>query len=152
MNQIQLSQYLLQYNALIRKTDEIYHNAARNLSLSDCAFWILYSLRESAAPLTQSDICNSLYHPKQTVNSALKKLETEGYITLSRTSDRRRKQLCLTEKGRLLATDTVERVMAAELEALAELSEQERSLFLSVFDKYTAILKQKMKRFERRPT
>ncbi len=152
MNQKKVSQSLLEYNALIRETDELYHNVAKNLHLPDCAFWILYSLRESKLPLTQSDICNSLYYSKQTVNSALKKLETEGYIALCSSSDRRRKQLRLTEKGLLLAANTVERVMTAELEALTELSDQERTLFLAVFDKYTAILKQKMKLFERIPT
>lgn len=150
MNPKKVSQSLLQYNALIRETDELYHNVAKNLRLPDCAFWILYSLRESELPLTQSDICNSLYYSKQTVNSALKKLETDGYIALCSLSDRRRKQLHLTEKGYLLTANTIDRVIDAELEALSDLSEQDRALFLAVFEKYTTILKQKMKVFERR--
>lgn len=43
------------------------------MGLSDCTFWILYALRENNARLTQSEICNFFYQPKQTVNSALKK-------------------------------------------------------------------------------
>lgn len=73
-------QILAQYNSIFRESDQIYRTAAKSFGLSDCAFWILYSLREASTPLTQSDICNQIYLPKQTVNSALKKLEADRVL------------------------------------------------------------------------
>ena len=113
--------------------------------LSPCSFWILYVLREDEDPLTQSEICEMLHEPKQTVNSALKKLDLDGYITLSSGSDRRSKSISLTEKGLCLAAGTVDLVMAAEQSALEEFTEEELHTFISLFRKYTQTLKQKTK-------
>ena len=102
-------------------------------------------LREDEDPLTQSEICEMLHEPKQTVNSALKKLDLDGYITLSSGSDRRSKSISLTEKGLCLAAGTVDLVMAAEQSALEEFTEEELHTFISLFRKYTQTLKQKTK-------
>ena len=52
----------------------LYHRLARTCGLPDCAFWLLYTLRSEEAPLTQTQLSEQLSLPKQTVNSALKKL------------------------------------------------------------------------------
>ena len=92
-----------EYNRILKENDELYRSAVKTMGLPDCAFWILYTLRESSETLTQSDVCYTLYQPKQTVNSALKKLADGGYIVLSEQKDRRSKPLSLTEKGQSLA-------------------------------------------------
>ena len=71
--------WLLEYNTLLKDNDNIYRGAARRLGISDCALWILYSLRAECQPLTQKQLCLLMYLPKQTVNSALKAMEAEGY-------------------------------------------------------------------------
>lgn len=131
------------YNNLIKENDSIYRSLCKRLRLSTCTFWILYTLREEHNRITQTEICEILHEPKQTVNSALKSLESEGYITLSYIQNRRSKCVILTEKGLSLARDTVDSVMLAEQNALLALSEQERTMFLSLFRKYTEILKDK---------
>ena len=72
-------EYLSRLNNLFKENDEIYRNAAKRVGLPDCAFWIFYILREDSIKkegniLTQSEICSTMYLPKQTVNSAMKKL------------------------------------------------------------------------------
>lgn len=57
---------------------------ARICGLPDCAFWILYLLRESEVKYTQSGVSENLSLSRQTVNSALKKLQQEGYIAMPR--------------------------------------------------------------------
>ena len=47
---------LNEYNDLFKENDEIYRAAAKRLGLPDCAFWILYTLRES---LSLIHICHS---------------------------------------------------------------------------------------------
>ena len=91
---------LAAYNELYKEQDDLYRGAARGFGLSDCAFWVLYALRETKRPMTQSGICAAVYQPKQTVHSALKKLEGEGFLRLAEGRDRRSKHLVLTERGR----------------------------------------------------
>ena len=55
----------------------MYRSAAKSCGISECAFWILYTLRVEEKPFTQAEICEFLIEPKQTVHSALKKLEDE---------------------------------------------------------------------------
>lgn len=52
---------------------ELKHN------ISDTPFWILYVLHGSREQMPQTDICNSLYQPRQSTDTALKKLEADGY-------------------------------------------------------------------------
>lgn len=146
-----LEQQLHHYNSLIKENDELYRDVAKSLGLPDCAFWILYFIRENPTPMTQSEIWSFLYQPKQTVNSALKKLESEGYIRLN-VSGHRSKQILLTEKGRALTAQTVDLVMERELAALSALSAEERVSFLNLFEKYTAELKKQIRIFRHEKT
>lgn len=143
-------EYLSEYNGLMKENDELYRNAAKAMGLSDCAFWILYLLRERDAELTQSDICSVIYMPKQTVNSSLKKLEGNGYLRLFEGNDRRSKLVRLTQEGTALAAGTVDRVLAAELRALGGMTAEEQSVFLGLFRRYTELLKKEISPRERR--
>lgn len=136
--------HLAEYNGLYKENDELYRNAARTVGLSDCAFWILYFLREHGAELTQRDICSAIYAPKQTVNSSLKKLEESGMIELTEGADRRSKSVGLTEAGKALAAETVDRVLRAEIRAMAGMEEKEQEIFLGLFRRYTELLKKEL--------
>ena len=74
---------LLAYNWETKLLDDVYRSAVKKCGLPECAFWILYTLRMEPDSFTQARICEFLREPKQTVNSALKKLEAGGYLTLS---------------------------------------------------------------------
>lgn len=139
------SRHLLEYNGIFRENDELYRGLAKAMGLPDGAFWILYTLREKGEAVTQSDICSAVYMPKQTVNSALKKLASDGYLVLSEQKDRRSKQIRLTEQGVRLAEATVDKVFAAEDRALAGLTEEEKERFLFLFRRYTELLKESMR-------
>ncbi len=132
---------LTQYNEIMKENDDIYRGFAKEMGLSECAFWILYILRtEDTAPV-QSAICAWLYEPKQTVNSALKKMEAEGYIDLAPGSDRRSKVILLTEQGIRLCERTVDKMIEMELDALGGMTEQEQGAIIRLFRKYTDLLK-----------
>ena len=103
--------------------------------------WILYILREDDRVVTQSDICNMMYMPKQTVNSSLKKMEAEGYIELLNVNDKRSKQVCLTEKGINLANNTVDIVISKENNALSKMDGKEQELLINLFRKFKDLLK-----------
>ncbi len=137
---------LAAYNELYKEQDDLYRAVARGFGLSDCAFWVLYALREAERPMTQSDVCAAVYQPKQTVHSALKKLIGEGCLRLAEGRDRRSKYLVLTERGETLVRRTVDPVMAAETAAMDTLTEAERTQFLSLCRRYNTALRQYLPR------
>lgn len=137
---------LAAYNELYKEQDDLYRAAARGFGLSDCAFWVLYALREAERPMTQSGVCAAVYQPKQTVHSALKKLMGEGCLRLAEGRDRRSKYLVLTERGEALVRRTVDPVMAAETAAMDTLTEAERTQFLSLCRRYNTALRQYLPR------
>ena len=136
-----ITKSLSEYNDIFKEESKLYQDIARDMGLSQCSFWILYALRTEGAELTQSEICAYIYEPKQTVNSALKKLEGEGCLILRQGNDRRSKRIALTPSGRELCARTVDRVIDLERTALAALTEKERRTFLKIFRKYTDLLK-----------
>lgn len=137
-----LSKKMLELNEIMKETDDLYRNLAKKFKMSDCMIWILYILREDNRSVTQSDICNMMYMPKQTVNSSLKKMESEGYIELLNINDKRSKQVCLTEKGVDLANNTVDIIISKENNALSKMDKEEQALFINLFKKYKDLLKE----------
>ena len=145
MPQRETGKRLSEYNNILKENDNLYRGVAKRLGLPECAFWILYTLRADSAALTQSEIGDLLYQPKQTVNSALKNLEAEGYIERLRTDDRRSKPIRLTERGAELAERTVDKVIAAERKSLLDLTEAEQDAFIGLFRQYTDALERHMR-------
>ena len=43
---MEISRWLAKYNALSKESDNLYRGLARELGGSECALWILYTLRE----------------------------------------------------------------------------------------------------------
>ena len=145
-NRAETEDSLFAYNSIMKENDNIYRDLARKLGLSECGLWILYVLRTEHVPPVPSEICAVLHQSKQTIHSALKKLEADGCIELTQGKDHRSKQILLTDAGICLCRNTVDRVIAAEQAALAGLSGEERKNFLDVFNKFTTLLKEQAAR------
>lgn len=143
MQALPISPSLRDYNQLIRENDCMYHEIAKGMGLSDCAMWILYTLRTEEAALSLSALGELLCYAKQTLHSALKGLEADGYIALSPTSDRRRKQIVLTTEGEALAQRTVDRLISTEDSAIHALAPQEQMALLALLRKLTDQTRQK---------
>ena len=135
------SKRMLEFNEVMKENNDLYSNLAKKFKMSDCMLWILYILREENKVLTQSDICNMMCIPKQTVNSSLKKMEAEGYIELLNINDKRSKQVILTEKGLDLANNTVDIIISKENNALSKMDEKEQELLINLLRKFNDLLK-----------
>ena len=93
MEELTFSQFIRAFNEADKEMNIIYHRLARHYRLSDSVFW-------AQGPMTQTKLCGALFLSKQTVNSALKKLESRGYLRMeSMSGDRRNKLLSLTDRG-----------------------------------------------------
>lgn len=117
-----------------KEINAFYHSVAANLNLSDCAFWILYTLHESKDTLLkQSDLSENMSIPPQTVNSALKKLELDGYVCLKQIEGKMGKSIHLTKKGMTFIADNIVPVAAAEEKVCESFSGEEAESFLNLF-------------------
>ena len=102
------------FNYLISETNAAYHEAAQKLGLSDSTVQVLYTICNNGEGCQIGDICRLSGISKQTINSALRKLEAEGIVYLE-ASGRRKKRVCLTEQGRKLAEETVVKLIEIEI-------------------------------------
>lgn len=140
-----LDEILKRYNDITKENDELYRDTAKKFGLSECEMWILYFLRTDYGKPMQSEICSSFYLPKQSIHSALKKLEADGYIMQTAGGNRRSKRILLTTQGEMLCGKTVDHIVKAEKKALGSLSEEEQEIFMNLFDRYTRQLKKNMR-------
>ena len=128
-----LAAFWKDFNRLYNENGQLYHRLARACGLSDCAFWLLYTLREEEGPLTQTQLSEILCLPRQTVNSALKRLVEEGCLRLEAVDGNlKNKQVMLTDRGEELLRSSVDLVFRLEENASARLTEKERTALLSL--------------------
>lgn len=134
-----ISDPLQEFNRIYKRSNEIYHNIALRLGLSNSAFDILYSICELGDGCLQKDICAATFIPKQTVNSSIRQLEAAGYMTLS-SGKGRSMHINLTNAGRSLLENTIYPVMQIESEAFRCMSEEECGQMLTLYRRYTFAL------------
>ena len=132
-------------NCLSNDMEAIYHQAAVRLGLSDSALLILYMIHEQGDKCLPSDICKRTGISKQTVNSALRKLEAEDILYMQQHNGRT-KQICLTQKGREYLSRTAARLFDAECSAFCEWTEEEIDQYLRLMEKYNAALRQQIEK------
>lgn len=138
---------LATFNATINGSEEIYRTVAKSFGLSDCAFWILYCIRQSEEKVTQKDICNFIFQPKQTVHSALKKMVEDGLIEVGDYNGKRHKYVTLTEKGEAFSEKTIDLVLTEEIAVFEDLDASERELAMKLLAKYSDSLSRRMSKF-----
>lgn len=122
-------------NCLASDLDALYHQAALKLGLSDSVMFVLYLIYEKGGEGSLNAIRREGSFNKQTLNSAIRKLEQEGILYLEQ-GEGRSKNVRLTEKGRALADRTVARVFNAERSAFRGWTEEEVDRYLSLMEKY----------------
>ena len=135
METLHFPEFLRAYNVLYKETNAIYHQLAGYFGLSDTAFWLLYSLRETDRPLNQAELCSILCASKQTVNSALRKLEADGILYLE-PSGARSKRVCLTEAGLRVADATAGRLIRLENSIFDEWPAEDVQQYLGLMERY----------------
>lgn len=134
-----ISNPLKDFNRIYKKTNEIYHDIALRLGLSDSAFDILYSISELGDGCLQKDICNATCIPKQTIHSSIRQMEKSGYLTLS-SGKGRSMHIILTDLGKRLLERTIYPVMQMEGEAFHCMTDEECQQMLALFGKYIQAL------------
>lgn len=132
------------FDKLDKQFDELYHEVASRIGLSDSAFSIFYILYDLGDGCLQKDICYEAFANKQTINSSIRKLAQEGYLYLKQ-GHGRDKHIFLTEKGRRLVETHILPVVQKENEAFMVLQAEEQETLLRLARKYMESLRTKLR-------
>lgn len=130
------------YNHLLGEIDSVYHEMSQKLGLSDSAMIILYTICNSGDKCPLQDICRLSGISKQTINSAIRKLEAENIVYLT-PDGAKSKTVCLTDKGKGLAGRTALRILEAENAIFASWSKKDLEQYLALTEKFLAQLREK---------
>lgn len=142
-----LQQQLEMLNRLCKECNHIYGRLAAKLGMTESAFWVMYAITHSEKPLTQNDLCSNFFFPVQTIHSAINGLRSKGLLELQVIpGTRNRKAILLTEEGRAFAADAISRADEMEKNALLMFTEEDRALYLSLYQRHIAYLKSEAER------
>ena len=131
-------------NKQIGKLNSIYHQFAMKYSLSDSEFQILYTLQFFGDGCLLHEIVEFTEIPKQTIHSALKKMEKEKWLYLEDVNPKR-KRIFLTNQGKAVALNTVQKVIDIESKIFENYDEEKINIYLDFMDELTKKLKLELK-------
>lgn len=138
---------LKRYNYLLGEIEAVYHEISLQMGLSDSVSRILYAICDEGDRCPLSLICRRTGLSKQTVNSALRRLEEEGAVRLEAVNGRA-KEVCLTGAGRTLADRTARRIMEMETQILAGWAPGEMEQYLELTERFLHSLQSRAAAFQ----
>ncbi len=120
----------------------LYRRVYSHFGLSSCELWIFYYLLLTAQGITQKDMCQQMFFPKQTINSAVSNLVKKGMLTLEESPDNRKNKIInLTEDGKKAAQETAQKLLQAEIKATEKLGPEKTAIYNQVRAEYYQLLK-----------
>ncbi len=122
-------------NYLNSELNALYHQASVKIGLSDSACQVLYFLYADGGQCRLQDITLETGLSKQTIHSAICKLQEQGMLSLKHDAGRR-KLVCLTPQGQDYTAETVARIFEAEKAAYRDWKEAEIEEHLRLLQKY----------------
>lgn len=137
-----ISKEMKRYNHLVSEMDAEYHEISLKLGLSDSAMKILYSICENGDNCLLQEISRRFGVSKQTINSAIRKLEKEGIVYL-KSVGAKNKNVCLTDEGKQLAKHTAIRLIEMENDIFASWEKDDLEKYLELTERFLASLKEK---------
>ncbi len=131
----QQSNGMQRYNYLLGELEAVYHSISLYMGLSDSISRILYAICDQGDRCPLSLICRRTGLSKQTVNSALRRLEEKGLVRLEAV-DGRAKEVCFTPAGRQLADGTARRILEMENRAMGDFAPGEVQQYLDLTERF----------------
>lgn len=136
---------LREFNKIYKEFDDLWHETALNIGLSDSAFDILYSVHCLGDGCLQRDICALSFGRKQTINSAIQKLVKEGML-LMKQGKGREMHIYLTEAGKDFVKQKVEPLVEVENNVWKEMPPEERQELIRLTKEYVDNYRTKIKK------
>ncbi|MDE6845291.1 MAG: MarR family transcriptional regulator [Lachnospiraceae bacterium] len=146
---IHSSKELRRYNYLINEINASYHELSLTLGLSDSAMIVLYAICDNDGSCLLKDICRNSGVSKQTINSALRKLESENIIYLE-SAGMKNKKVCLTEHGKLLSNRTAGQIIEMENEIFSSWAKEDVGKYLELTERYLRDFQERSARLKKK--
>lgn len=143
---IHSSKELKRYNYLSSEIDAAYHEISSILGLPDSSMIVLYTICDNGDSCLLADIVRNSGISKQTVNSALRKLEADGIIYLE-SAGARNKTVCLTKQGKELADRTARQIIDVENDIFSSWAQEDVKRYLELTERYLQDFKKRIKGF-----
>ena len=138
------SKSMKRFHHLLGEMDAAYHEMSLKLGLPDSAMIVLYTICDNGECCLLQDICRRSGLSKQTVNSALRRLEADGILYLE-SAGSKAKKVCLTEFGKGFADQTAGQIIKAENEIFDSWSNEDVDKYLKLTEAFLAALREKAK-------
>ena len=136
-------------NKMNNELNGLYHDISVKLGLSDSESMVMYMLYDTQEPLTQSDIVKATGLSKQTLNSAIRKLEKEGVIILEKINEKSKK-IVMTEKGQVLIAQKIKPLVDMEDHVLDTWTEEDRLKYLELVEKFKEQFEKEVNAYDKR--
>ena len=117
---------LREFNKIYKEFDDLWHETALHIGLSDSAFDILYSVYCLGDGCLQRDICALSFGRKQTINSAIQMKQGKG----------REMHIYLTDTGKRFVKQKVEPLVEIENSVWREMPPEERQELIRLTKQY----------------
>lgn len=137
------SKEMKRYNHLHGEIEATYHDASLKFGVSDSKLKILYTICSFGESFLLNDICRYSGLSKQTVNSAVRNLESDGIIYLEAVNGKS-KRVCLTEKGKQVTEKTAYLLIKAENTIFDSWSTEDVQKYLELTERFLISLKEKV--------
>lgn len=124
-------------NYLAAEVNALYHQAAVRLGMPDSVMCVLYAICDSGGSCLLGEIYRQSGISKQTVNSAIRRLERDGILFL-RQSKGRCKTVFLTDEGRQYVNRMILPLCRAETGAIESWTDGEIDAYIALTEKYAA--------------
>lgn len=136
-------------NKTYNELNGLYHGISVKLGLSDSESMVMYMLYDTQEPLTQSDIVKATGLSKQTLNSAIRKLEKEGVIILDKLNEKSKK-IVMTEKGQVLIAQKIKPLIDMEDRVLDTWTEEDRLKYLELIETFKEQFEKEINAYDKR--
>ena len=133
---------LRNFNFLLNEIAGLYHDASLKMGIADSALQILYTVCTSPSVCHLSQIARLNGMSRQTINSAIRKLEAEGVVRLE--TEGRRRCVRLTEAGENYVQARVQPIIQIETELLSAWSAEEKAALFHLLEKYRGDFSQRL--------
>lgn len=122
---------------IFRRIDNAYEEYAKSFGMTYVSLSVLEEIYELGDGCTQKQISEEIRYPKQMINPVVKSFIEDGLVTLREIpSDRRNKEITLTEKGKAMCEKIIVPMVEMESSALNDMGETQCLELLRLMELY----------------
>lgn len=136
------SRDMKRYNLLHGEIEGTYHDVSLKFGISDSILKVLYTVCSFGDSVLLNDICRNTGLSKQTVNSAIRKLESDDIIYLEAVNGKSKK-VCLTEKGKHFVKKNAVHLIEIENSIFESWTDSDIQKYLELTERFLISLKEK---------